>query len=390
MLNFLNRIQFADLQSRSKQFIYWGIIAVLTGFYWLPNYKIQAYVFHVTVLIPFLVFHWRKLLMPWYSNVHMIAITFILYSGLSSFWTIGEPIRPLFRGVVYIAFLWVYAVAINWLFYEGSKGKKFNLFMQIMCFGGAAIGMLSVFVFYSRHPISERLEPFFSNENLIIFAQCLGLSGIMGLLLYNTNKKYFWLLCAVICFLMMLLSQTRGVLVGTALSLICFFIFSDSKGKGAMSVIALLIVFIIAKFNIFQRMFNVESERWQIYSRIIENIRGHEIFGMGLMNNTNLATGGFGYPHSMFLTTYYTGGAVGSVLLISLIAISLWEAFSFARSGGEITGLVLAVYGIGIYLFDGGHLVSHLHGEWLFFWLPIMLIASQKFHKDHSVLSSFE
>ncbi len=386
MVTFLSSLQRTDLQGRSEQFIYWGLIASLTGFYWLYSYKIQGNVFFVTVFIPFLVFHWRKLLVPWCSNIHIAIFVFIVYSASSSFWTVGVPIRPLYKGILHAAYLWTFFSAINRFFCEGCNGKQFRLFMQIFCIGGAIIGIASMLIFYNQHSISERLQPFLTKENLIVLAQCLALSGIIGFLLFRMEKNYIWPICAAICLSIMLLSQTRGVLIGTVLALISIALFSNVKTKGSIGLLTLLILIAITQVDFFDRLLTADSERWQIYKRVLENIKGHEIFGMGLMTNTNLATGNFGYPHSLFLTTFFTGGIVGLVLLFILLFIALWEALMLARKGGDITGLVLAINGIGIYLFDGGNLVGRIHGEWLFFWLPIMLVASQKLHKENAVI----
>ena len=79
------------------------------------------------------------------------------------------------------------------------------------------------------------------------------------------------------------------------------------------------------------------------------------------------------HPHSVYLATYYRGGAVGVILLMTVLGIGLLGCWRAARAGQPLW-LALACFGLTAFVFDGDDLTtlaSMPRVEPLLLWLPL-------------------
>ena len=368
----LDRLMFASLT-----------ICIL-GFYLLPSYKAQANVYYAGVLVPFLLFRFSFIKTVFTGNPLLAWCSlFILYYGASTLWTVGEPERPIYKGFVYMVYVFVFLISIVY-FNRHKESAKFNaIYRHAMVVTGVFCGILSAAVYYQSHPFPlARLEPFIHPLNLIIFGQLLGLSALFSCLLAydNSNKPIlgYLLFSFVICVFCLFLTQSRGPILGFFTAFTLYAILARQRVVIyliAGVVCSLLAYAIIYDGNLTDRL--ASMERLVIYKNIFQNIRGHEIFGMGLMTDTDKVLGGRGYPHSLILGTYYYSGIVGIVLLTTLLGFSLNCAWKIYKKDNNPWGVTLLVYGFITFLFDGDKLLCHPNVLWLFIWYPIALIAAE-------------
>lgn len=363
----------------AERWLGWALLLAFCGFFILPSYRYQANVYYILVMLPFFVFFRSELRWRHINLVSVLAAILVIYMALSSSWTVGEPIRPLWKALSYTVYLWFYFSVLMFLFGGDNRDYWVSNMGKSLLFFGAVIGGIGALYFYTTHAFpSERLQPLISGENLIVTAQVLGFSILMGFNHYlRHGPRWYWLVFILIATLCFLLAQSRGVILGFSLALAVWGVLSRNI-KVAFAFFFLAIILSSAYFwGYLDRIFNANSARYEIYQLTLEAIQGNEWFGMGLMTNTNEALKGYGYPHSIFMTTYYFGGVIGVLLLFSLILAALWRSLGQVCKRGECLGFLLLIYSLGIYIFDGGLLVGHFSGEWLLFWFPVIFIACQ-------------
>ncbi len=368
------------------RFMFISLTICLLGFYLLPGYKTQANIYYSCVLAPFLLFRFSFIRTVSTGNPLLaLCCVFILYYGTSGLWTVGEPERPIYKAFVYMVYVIVFLASVVYFSRHRESGGFNAIYRHAMVIAGAFCGILSAVVFYQPHAFpAERLEPFINPLNLIIFGQLLGLSAVFSCLLTynNANKPMlgYLVFCFVVCFFCLFLTQSRGPLLGFAAAFALYAILARQRTVIYLAIglaASLLAYAVINEGELAHRLFSTESPRSIIYNNVFQNIRGHEIFGMGLMTGTDKELGGWGYPHSMPLATYYYSGLIGLSLLLVLLGFSLHGAWKIFKINNNPWGLTLLVYGIFTFLFDGDKLLSHPHILWLFIWHPIALIAAE-------------
>lgn len=111
------------------------------------------------------------------------------------------------------------------------------------------------------------------------------------------------------------------------------------------------------------------------------------LLGRGLFVDTNVATGGFGYPHSVYMSTLYSSGAVGLLLLLGLLACAVYSAFRIWEDPRAKSALGLLLYGALTLVFDGFWMLDHININWLLIWLPCAFLVSLESKAQKSVLS---
>jgi O-antigen ligase len=114
--------------------------------------------------------------------------------------------------------------------------------------------------------------------------------------------------------------------------------------------------------------------RLDIWSSVIEETRGHELFGEGWRDDQSVHTPKmrFGHPHNVLLAIYRFGGLVGLALFVAMTALLLYRCMQL-KKGIAAPLCAWLFYGICLHLTNGRFPVSAPGNDWFFYWLPAAL-----------------
>src|SRR5690606_946049 len=322
------------------RWLFFWVLVMMAGFYWLPSYKAQANAFYAGVLAPFILFGYRYF---WdqirSSQIIKVSLVFVLYFGLSGLWSVKPLTRPEHKGLVYIVYIIAYLACIRFLYQspEGDCYKKIIHWSLIVSV--AVLGPLSAILFFSEHKFFRaRLEPLIHHHNTIMYAQVMGVSALLALLAFlderRNSLRLFLILAAILAFCSMFLTMSRGPMLGFVIAMLVYLSLTPGWRKKVFIIggfCGVFLAFLIANDWSLGRLENVsDNARLFIYKTLWGNIADHSriIFGMGLSNEPDQVLKGLGYAHSMFVAHYYFGGVVGAILFFSFLGylfISSWR-----------------------------------------------------------------
>ncbi|MGX1191845.1 O-antigen ligase family protein [Metabacillus sp. SLBN-84] len=172
----------------------------------------------------------------------------------------------------------------------------------------------------------------------------LGMSISLIEIKRRPDKKMFFFFMAILNFLILLSTGTRGALI-SSIFIILVFIFNQLKEimKGKIYVLVPIGIFVITVItllitqweNLIVRSFNANagsiginlSGRDIAWKYFIENAVGSEIFGQGLgavlVANDGSLYSGFTVPHNEYIRFYFDSGFIGAILIFISLGIIL-------------------------------------------------------------------
>jgi O-antigen ligase len=246
----------------------------------------------------------------------------------------------------------------------------------------------------------------------------------IGTVLYRADERrriYDYLIMAVSCcivFLVVVLSQSRGPLVGLLVFVLayCFsFLLVSVHAKKKWWILAGLATgFLLLGISslLFDNLLATMTARgWshrpQIWLALFNNLPDSIWIGAGMGSEFASSEAGrllyenigfaIKHPHNLLFGTLYYAGVVGTVLFLALLA---WVFIRLLRlpgqSGRRLRPFALSLYALIVLLnmTDGHRLVAPPSSDWMFFWLPfIFLLGLAKFtesaglHPPHAAVS---
>lgn len=115
------------------------------------------------------------------------------------------------------------------------------------------------------------------------------------------------------------------------------------------------------------------------YSAISETISNHPIVGAGtaLARWVRISDGrSFEHAHSIYLSTFRYGGAIGLCLWIILLLTAAYTCHRVPVTQESVTCSLILIFSIVAYALDGNRLLVKVDHVWLAFWLPIGILAA--------------
>ena len=79
------------------------------------------------------------------------------------------------------------------------------------------------------------------------------------------------------------------------------------------------------------------------------------------------------HAHSIYFATFFYGGIIGLILLLSLLAASFGALFRMGAGQKVILAVTTLLYSVIVLIFDGDRLLEKVDFMWVVFWLPIAL-----------------
>jgi len=313
----------------------------------------------------------------WHHTTLRWIVAFIAFLTLSAAWTSGEPAEPprelLSFGVSTTIFvLLICACDLAWI----DR-------LHEWCASIATVHVCVISIaWYTNHTITEPLEAFGRLDHPLELASIYASIAAMSLVRYAqapSPRRSPYLLTVIACVVAILLTGRRGPLVAFAVVGLLAVAYQRSA-HAAKLILALLIgcsaLLMLEPALIDQLTQRGTSLRPAIWIEGWQRIRddGAWIFGNGSGASTALEVNNFAvrHYHDLFLSTMFYGGLVGTALLCGMLALTLIDGL---RVPAAQPWLAAFCVGVGCLLTNGDRLVIHPHPVWLYFWLPMSVVA---------------
>ena len=128
---------------------------------------------------------------------------------------------------------------------------------------------------------------------------------------------------------------------------------------------------------LFKRGFSFRPEIWtEFISRTMtENIW----IGVGMSTDSSLQLPELliKHPHSVFVSTFYYGGAVGLATYLAMIMRSMFALNQNKESNLRLLGAMLLAFGLTATALDGDAVVTKVDHLWLLIWIPIAIAMTR-------------
>lgn len=385
-------------RQRLRSLVYWTLLIFLAGFYFFPKSKPHNTAYYILVLLPFLFTLRRQDISAyWQSPIFRLTTIFLTYLVLTNAWGEQSTLDDWIKYGKRLIYMLGFASMVMTYF-----SPKFNrqLFL-IVSVTSVIMAVISMVIYDSSNYIGpDRLKNFGILEHEILAASTYGFAAIMiiyGCRIEIRHEKWIRFTGFTILLLDMFYTESRGpllALIGT-IGIVELLRGRHRKTIVAFSVATLSAGLLMANNTIITPQFisrnGGDSYRLEIWQRIWSRIMDSPWFGLGLSTNETIqfpACSCIPHPHSIFLATLFYGGIIGLLLLLTLLFHSLITAYRCYKDHGQVKYIAFLLFGIICGLSDGNKLIDHPRPMWLYFWLPILLVAAQQVNTKQSQLDT--
>jgi O-antigen ligase len=381
-------LQIFPARENLRQFVYWTLLIFLAGFYFFPQSKLHNTAYYGLVLLPFLLSLRRQDIVGyWQSSVFRLAIIFLGYLTLSLAWGEQTTINDWVKYSKRLLYMLGFACMIM-AYYSPQYLHKL---CKVIASVAVVMAVVSMLLYDSSlYPPPDRLKNFGILEHEILSASTYGFAAIM--LLYgcqfdHPHQRWIKLIGMAILMMDMVLTQSRGpflALIGT----ICIAELLSEKYRKPITgfIIVAIMAGVLMAVDVIETPAFIsrnggDTYRLQIWQYIWQRIMDSPWYGLGLSTNETIAFPACScipHPHNFFLATMFYGGVIGLLMLLLLLTHSLYIAYRHYQYSGQVKFLAFLLFGIICGLTDGNKLIDHPRPMWLYFWLPILVIAAQQ------------
>ena len=367
------------------QILYRPFLILIVFFFLLPSKTWRNNFFYFFILIPGLFVVLRNdLSVLLKSKIYVLSIILCIYLFLSCLWSTGADAGDLLTNLKYLLCQIMFITLMVLLFVKKNKNLKILLYML---FGAAVTGAcLSIATGILNHLIPNgRLFFWGSVSHQILGASmysigiCAGLFCINNDVKGNTYLKYFEIIGLIIVCISVLLSKSRGPI----LSLYFMFMLYAGTKKSMKGVLLLLVlpitvycIAILSDSGLISKVVEREFYRFEIWSVELMRIKGHLLFGNGLLTDDSLFIHSgeeFLHPHSIYIATIFYGGIFAGCLLLSILLFSFHTAIRWFMQTKDALCICMLLLAILLVATDGSKILTKTNVMWLIFWLPICL-----------------
>lgn len=363
----------------------------MLGFFIFPSDKVLHRVFIFLILLPFSLWviqlgcHHKALFK---HPLLYFMLVYLLYTALSGFWTVPQEVsmswfRPFTRSVYII----VFCVMVAWV--ASSAPKFFQQLLTALVFSAAIVALLGIIYWWMSYggDFSKRLFGITRAEHAIQGTASFAVIFILSLIRFSNAKtlleKTAYVFAAGICFLFVILAQTRGVLIAMGAASLLFFIFKrDFKPLFIFGIIILLVLALsfywVDWSTLGDRLTRSMPYRMEIWQTVLNEALMRPWFGHGFIHDSNVHIQGdtFHHAHNIYVSTFFFGGLVGVVLYGAMVLCALYYAYlNRFEEKYFFAGLVLIFASVAM-LSDIGRVIDRPNDLWFYFWFPIGIILS--------------
>jgi O-antigen ligase len=187
-------------------------------------------------------------------------------------------------------------------------------------------------------------------------------------------RRALFLLSATILLIGVVMTQARSAYVAVAVSAVV--LAGSLSRRAAILVIGIgILIAVGVALTPYAREFNFRgaSHRPEIWADYLAMAAQRPFLGYGMAQIDQTIADGIvvGQPHNLLLSALVTGGIFGAAGMALMLGGSLYWAFRYRASGGQIAPLCMLIAMTTAGMFDYQLLASNPEWPWITFWFPI-------------------
>jgi O-antigen ligase len=231
-----------------------------------------------------------------------------------------------------------------------------------------------------HHVQGARLAGWAETRHPILGAGVMGVglqaACLLALLLRNRRWAVLALAAGGLCALaFIIVTGSRGPVLAIAAFLLVFGLVVTGW-RGALAGAAMLGVAVVAILVLFGpdwvlHQLNRPSHRLPIWEVTLARIAERPLLGHGVANHAIFGDPYFTFPHSLYLSALYYGGAIGAALLLAILAGALRRAATLADRRWRAFALAALASPMVFGLTDLGQPAVGPSELWYVLWLPV-------------------
>jgi O-antigen ligase len=394
MRNFLSAAAAACVPARlpwAHRVLAFGWWVFLATFFIAPDKHALRMTFYALVALPAVI--WSRLLireMNWRDPLWLSIFATLLFLSLSALWGADAGNSHALRAIKIMLILFICFLVPRFLVGAGLLSFRhlvaaILVLATLVAVGNLLWNLLEILSGEESFFKYTRLSGWGQYDNPLQYGGIMGCSALLALCEFfretRRSRQMLLLLVLGLLVLALVLTMSRGpvvfflaaaaavaaayrehwrrtlVLVGLA-TLVAFSVLLHPMGQAAL------------EFNASRPAY-----RLAIWSSVIEETRGKELFGEGWRDDQSVHTPEmrFGHPHNFLLAIYRFGGLVGLALFVAMTGLLLYRCLRLRKGIAVALGAWL-FYGICLHLTNGRFPVSAPGNDWFFYWLPAALV----------------
>ena len=377
-IKFLSRM--AVYRAISEIVLPLGLLALLTGLFWVGEHRLYPKIYLYFVLLPtFILVTLRPRCLAGLADTAVTRIVLVFFSLalLSLIW--GQPegdVSSLLRRPFVILFLFLAANEV-----AAAAPRRFVAVLETALFVAVCAAIYALARFWQDDTV-ERLSGYGAFiKNALIVTHMFGFFAALSLGFYFADRRLFAPMpfaAFVVLVAFLLATGSRTPIVSIAV-VFCWLAVLAANRKAALTMVVALIVGVAVGLIwpeiLTQRGF---SYRPQIWADMLRQIREAPWFGHGFDAPIwiKLDDHDFNNPHNLTLAVMYSLGIVGAVIWLALYATALYAAW--VRRAEPVVMVVSAtvVYGLFAGMTEGVSFMSRPKEHWFLIWVPLALLAA--------------
>lgn len=358
----------------------WGLLALMTGMFWIGDRSNYHKIYYALVIIPTLValiLNPRKIIKCGKNGIFLCALAFCGYTMLSILWsTTDDPSLSLLKQPLYVL-LAFYAFTLVAQQEEKLLERILQLSLSI-----ATLSALISLAYFLYSGTESRFPGYGALYNPLLTSHVYGIFAAIALayLFSNKNKTWIWLSFFSILTTLLVLTGSRTPLLALGSALLWLTIATFNGRALIMLVCCLsagLILFLLYPESFTSRGLSYRPEIWhQAWQQIAE----HPLFGHGYGHPLLIKIEGFDYaftdPHNLLLAVLFSGGLVGLGIWLLLYGVVMRFAWRNRNDIFILAASTALVFGFIAGLTEGKAFISRPKEHWFLIWIPLSLLAA--------------
>lgn len=380
----------------------YSIIGYVLVFYLYPHIERDRNFFYI-VVVPLAVLYGALNIrrFPRDNKLLLLSLGLITYLSAAAFWgpleTFSEYWKIAKRGL-YIGLFFVAVWALVNRFRDSLRGLLQGFL--IMTVLSAVISIGHYFITYNEYLRSvtflliPRMEPLLIPQALFS-AVAYGLGAVSALYFYFTHPKtkssWIYLLALLPLILIMLMTQSRGPLLGLGVVLLTMGFYPGvKKARWASLVLIMVLGALVALILtpagdlLAQRGTSYRMDIWRV---VLSQQEGHWLWGHGwwLEHTVEAAQTQFAHAHSVYVGTVRHAGLIGFLGVVVLAVWLLTSAYQSRSQAINLMGLWLT-FALVYMMTDNNYLITRPGILWIAFWIPVIAICHAQGGQPHRAI----
>ncbi len=352
------------------------------------NGRINAFATYFAAIFLLILSCWKQVRQQiTLDGLSILTGTLLLYLTVSATWQSHEATNDFAKHFGYAILIVAFILGIELV--KKRYRERTSLFIWLVILAGITSAIYSLFLHYllpDYQPLPEpRLYSMGRLSNPVVGATSYGFIAVLAVYLVLISRQRTQLLLLGLLALLtwaIALSGTRTVWLALIASCAAGIHLSIPERSKTLIPIMITIVVSIALATIgidefLRRAFSFRPEIWSHFITLTISDLGTVFLGAGSGTPTDWATSieVFKHPHSIFVSTFYFGGFIGLLLLLSTYFLAGKKVIQ-SRDPIAPLAAMLVVFGLIVGLLDGDNLLTKIDYLWWVFWLPVALCIS--------------